>query len=203
MDLQLKTEESQKTPREVLSQFYKENNLDADGGDASASVKIELFKGICFYFPNFDQRRKAVIKHDIHHLLTGYSTVLKGETEISAWEIASGCKKYHAAFFINTSGLMMGFPLNFFGILRAFARGRKTKNLYADKITTEQAMDMPIAVLRREFLLDQYPQHTKPGFTDLILLLMFGFYGAIYSLLSLLLLPFIIIYSIYIALKNK
>lgn len=202
MDLQIKAEGLQKTPREVLARFYKENNLDADGGDASPSVKVEFFNGFCFYFPNFDQRRKAVIKHDIHHLLTGYSTVLKGETEISAWEIASGCKKYHAAFFINTSGLMMGFPLNFFGILRAFARGRRTKNLYDDKITTEQAMDTPIKILRREFLLDQYPQNTKPGFVDLILLLAFGIFGAIYSVLALLLLPFIIIYSIYIALKK-
>ena len=64
-------------------------------------------------------------------------------------------------------------------------------------------MDMPIEILRREFLLDQYPQNTKPGVTDFILLLAFGIYGTVYSFLALLLLPYVIIYSIYIALKNK
>lgn len=191
-----------KTPREILSQFYKDNHLGADGGNASSSVKIELTKNFCFYFPNFDQRRRAVIKHDIHHLLTGYKTTLKEESEISAWEIGSGCKKYWAAFFINTSGLMIGYVFNFLGVLRAFARGRRTRNLYDDSIPTEKAMDMNIGELKALFLLDQHPIKTKPSFTDVVLLLLFGLFGTVYSVLALLLLPFIIVYSIYIALKK-
>ena len=191
-----------KTPREILSQFYKDNHLDADGGNASSSVKIELTKNFYFYFPNFDQRRRAVIKHDIHHLVTGYKTTIKEESEISAWEIASGCKKYWAAFFINTSGLMLGYVFNFLGVLRAFARGRKTKNLYDDAIPTEKAMDMSIGELKAMFLLNKHPIKTKPAFADVILLLLFGLFGAVYSVLALLLLPYIVVYSAYIALKK-
>ena len=91
------------TPGEILTKFYTGNNLEPDGGQKSSRVKIELAAGFHFYIPNFNARRKALLKHDIHHLHTEYSTTLSGESEISAWEIASGCKKYWAAFFIDTS----------------------------------------------------------------------------------------------------
>ncbi len=191
------------TPRELLDQFYANNNFGEDGGQSSSSVKIEVTPRFAFYFPNFDARRKAVIKHDIHHLLTGYQTSLSGESEISAWEIASGCKSYWAAFFINTSGTMLGIPINFLGTLKAFARGRKTRNLYHDVISTEQAMDMKISELRQHLHLDQHPIDTKPSFIDFILFSLFAFYGALFSIASLLLLPFIVVYSVYVGLKGK
>ena len=191
------------TPREVLNKFYADNNLDADGGQASSSVKIELTPKFHFYFPNFDARRKAVILHDIHHLITGYTTTLAGESEISAWEIASGCKKYWAAFLIDTSGLMIGIPFNFMGVLKAFARGRRTKNLYHDTISVEQALDMKISELQKHFYLDKYPQDTKPSFIDFMLFSAFAFFGFIYSMMSLVLLPYIVLYSIYVFCKRK
>lgn len=189
------------TPREVLAKFYTDNHLDPDGGQSSSSVKIELTPRFHFYFPNFDARRKAVIKHDIHHLLTGYSTTLTGESEISAWEIASGCKSYWAAFFIDTSGVMLGIPINFWGTLKAFARGRRTKNLYDDHISTEEALDMKISDLRRQLDLETYPRDTSPTFTDFVLFSGFALFGALYSLLSLVLLPIVALYTIYIWLK--
>lgn len=192
----------QQTPRELLDQFYTDNNFGDDGGQASSSVKIEVTPKFAFYFPNFDARRKAVLKHDIHHLLTGYETSLSGESEISAWEIASGCKSYWAAFLINTSGTMLGIPINFFGTLKAFSRGRKTKNLYHGFISTEQVMDMKIGELRQHLQLDQHPIDTKPSFIDFILFSLFAFYGALFSFATLLLLPFILVYSVYVFLKK-
>jgi hypothetical protein len=47
-----------KTPREILEQFYKDNNLGSDGGQSSSSVKIELTKNFHFYFPNFMPEEK-------------------------------------------------------------------------------------------------------------------------------------------------
>lgn len=187
-----------KTPREVLGQFYEDNNLELDGGQSSSSVKIEVAKNFHFYFPNFDARRKAVIKHDIHHLVTGYSaSSIAGESEISAWEIASGCKTYWAAFLIDTSGVMIGIPFNFFGVLKAFARGRRTKNLYHDLFSTEEAMDITIEELKQMLLLDKNSINTQPTLIDFMLFSGFAFFGLIYSMVSLLLLPFIILYSIY------
>ena len=79
-----------KTPRKLLPEFYKENNLGMEGGNNSASVRIEITKYFVLYFPNFSARKNAVLKHDIHHLITNYPSTFRGETEISAWEIASG-----------------------------------------------------------------------------------------------------------------
>ena len=191
------------TPREILQKFYTDNHFGDDGGNSLPYLKIELTPKFYFYFPNFDARRKAVILHDIHHLVTGYKTTLAGESEISAWEIGSGCKSYWATFFINTSGLMIGIPFNFFGVLKAFARGRKTKNLYHNTIPVEQAMDMQVSGLKNKFYLDVYEIDTKLTLVDFILFVGFALYGVIYSLLALLLLPFIVLYSVYIFFSAK
>jgi hypothetical protein len=191
------------TPGQLLKKFYEENHLGADGGQSSPSVKIELTSWLNIYFPNFDARRKAVLKHDIHHMLTGYKTTFSEECEISAWEIGSGCKKYWAAFFIDTSATMMGIPVNPWRVLKAFARGRKTKNLYHDFYTNEIALDLPIEELKKQFGLDKYGIDTRPGFTDFILFTAFSVFGLLFSIASLLLLPFIIFYSVYHSLKRK
>ena len=189
------------TPREILTTYYAENKFGDDGGISSPNVKIELTKGFHFYFPNFDARKKVVLKHDIHHLVTEYSTSLKGECEISMWEIASGCKKYRFAFFIDIPGVMISQPFNFFPALRAFARGRRTKNMYHDLVTNEQALDMTIGDLRRLFHLDIYPVKTKPSLTDFLLFAGFFIFGFVYSLVLMATLPFIVVYSIWVALK--
>ena|ERR1700741_3283379 len=187
-----------KTPREVLTQFYLDNNLELDGGQSSKHVKIDVSKKFSFYFPNFNARRKAVIKHDIHHLLTGYSaSSLIGESEISAWEIASGCKSYWAAFLIDTSGIMIGVPLNSVKVLKAFARGRRTKNLYHDMFSTDEAMDMQIEELQRKLQLDLHTKDTNPTFSDVVAFLGFLLFGGIYSILSLIFLPFVVFYTLY------
>ena len=186
-----------RTPREILSKFYTDNNLDQDGGQSSSSVKIELTTKLHFYFPNFNARRKAVIKHDIHHLLTTYKTTLAGESEISAWEIASGCKNYWAAFLINTSGVMLGISINFWGVLKAFSRGRRTKNLYHHQFSNDEALDMKISDLRRHFYLGKYTKDTKPTLIDFILFSLFALFGVIYSIILLPLFPYIIFYTIY------
>lgn len=194
----------QKTPKELLHQFYVENNLPLDGGQGDSYVKIEITKKFSFYFPNFEARRKAVIIHDIHHLVTGYSAgSLAGESEISAWEIASGCKSHPAAFFINTSGVMLGINFNLIKVIKAFARGRRTKNFYNSNFDPEFIMGTNIAELKKRLELDTYEMYCKPGFMDFLLFAGFLLYGGIYSLLSFLLLPFIVVYSLYISYKIK
>lgn len=57
---------------------------------------------------------------------------------------------------------MMGLPLNFCKVLRAFSRGRRTKNLYSDFITTEQVLNMKIGDLQTHRNLDKINAVTKP-----------------------------------------
>ena len=58
--------------------------------------------------PNTKARVDAVKFHDIHHLLTEYPATLRGEAEIGAWEIASGCGKYYAAWVLNFGSFFYG-----------------------------------------------------------------------------------------------
>jgi hypothetical protein len=190
------------TPRELLPVFYEQYGLGSDGSDSCPFVRIEITKKFVLFIPNFKARKKAVLKHDIHHLVTGYPSTFKGETEISAWEIGSGCKLYWAAWVLDLHGMMMGIPFNLKGVFNAFRRGRQTTNLYHDHWTDEQALDQTISTLQKNLRLDQ-PVSQKGLLSDLIVFFFALAGGLIYSLLSIIFIPFVLLYSIYIRLKHK
>jgi len=191
------------TPRDLLPAFYKQYKLNEDGGQSSSFVRIELTKWLSLYFPNFDARRKAIFKHDVHHMVTGYTSTFKGETEIGAWEIGSGCRHYWAAFVLDIAAIAPGMVINPFGVYKAFVRGRRTKNLYEEIFTDEQVMDMPVAEIRQALLLNNHTGKSTGNLVDFLFFVLLLFAGIVYSILSLLLLPFILIYSAYIMLKRR
>ena len=77
------------TVQKAISEFYLQNNFGEDGGVSKnvAWIKIGFFS---VPIPNTESRKKNVILHDIGHLITGNATNWKGESSVSAWEIASG-----------------------------------------------------------------------------------------------------------------
>ncbi|MFN0276867.1 MAG: hypothetical protein ACKVPJ_14055 [Chitinophagales bacterium] len=180
------------TPRELLPGFYKQYQLGEDGGQSSAFVKVEMTKSFYIYIPNFDARRKAVLKHDIHHLVTGYESLLLGETEIATWEIASGCKKYWAAFYINMFGFMLGLVINLKGVFREFRKGRRTKNLYHDTRIEAYWLDVKIADIRKHLLLDSY-QQTRVTAGDVLHFTFIIICGIFLQLTAILLIPIILV----------
>lgn len=192
-----------KTIRELLPGFYKEYNLGMDGGQSSSSVRIELTKNLTLYIPNFTARRKAVLKHDIHHIVTGYRSTFKGESEIGAWEIGSGCRHYWAAWVLDASGFISGILFNLWGVLKAFARGRRTRNLYYDNIPDDKALEMKQSEIQKLLLLDKYPKNTSPSFIDILIFAVYALAGLIYFVLSMLLIPFILIYTVYVKMQPK
>ena len=192
-----------KTLKELLPEFYSEHNLGMEGGKYEANVRVEMTKKIVFYIPNFTARKKVVLKHDMHHIVTGYPSTYKGETEIGAWEIASGCRGYWVAWVLNMSGMMTGLVFNLWKVIQAFARGRRTKNLYYHLLTDEQAQDMKLSELQKKLLLDKYPKNTRPGLSDYFLFTAWVIIGLIYSILSMVLLPLVLIYTIYVITKLR
>jgi hypothetical protein len=190
-----------KTLAELLPDFYKKYGLGQDGGQGSSIVRIELTKKIILYFPNFNARKKAVLKHDIHHIVTGYRSTFKGETEIGAWEIGSGCRKYWAAWILDMSSVMTGILFNCWNVVKAFARGRRTRNLYHHIISDKEALQMKRSEMQHALYLDKYPENTRPGITDALLFLLLALAGLLYSIFSIALLPFILAYTLYIKLS--
>ncbi|MFP6641208.1 MAG: hypothetical protein VCC04_13260, partial [Myxococcota bacterium] len=82
-------------------------------------------------FPNTQARVRAVRYHDLHHVLTGYGTGWTGESEISAWELATNCRGFLAAWVLNLWAMWTGLLFAPRAVWKAFARGRQTANLYA------------------------------------------------------------------------
>ncbi len=101
------------TPRQLLADYYVEHGFDDDGGFSSSVVAIKFGSFFKLYVPNFDARRLAIRKHDIHHILTDYTpSSILGESEIGTWEISAGTKKYWAALVLDGSAILLGFVMS-------------------------------------------------------------------------------------------
>jgi hypothetical protein len=135
--------------------YYEVNQFGADGGDSLAWVPVKVL-GITFQIPNTDGRRRAVRVHDLHHVLTGYSTDLAGEAEIGAWELASNCLSSAAATVLNTGAMAMGMLIAPRRTARAWARGRATRNLYANE-TVDHLLGREVDDMRADLGLDGPP----------------------------------------------
>ena len=106
-------------------------------------------------FPNTAARVRAVRFHDLHHVVTGYDTSWTGEAEIAAWEIATGCGSFAAAWLLNLGAFAVGLCIAPRAVFRAFARGRHSANLYHRGEWSEALLDGGVAELRAELGLDR------------------------------------------------
>ena len=98
---------------------------------------------------------------------------------------------------------MIGMLFNPAGVYKAFVKGRRTKNLYSNVFKDEQLIDMPVAEIKETMLLNSYPEKNKGNLIDVALFILMLVFGAIYSILSLVLLPFVLLYTAYIIVKKK
>lgn len=114
---------------EGLKQYFLENGFGPDGGYENNSVPIQVGP-LRFQLPNTEARKRAVKRHDIHHLVTGYCTDFLGEAEIAAWELASGCREYLAAWVLNGMALSVGFWMAPKRMIAAWQWGSRCRNLY-------------------------------------------------------------------------
>lgn len=112
---------------EARERYFEASGIEP-GYDASW-VKLEAGP-LPIWFPNTRGRVRAARLHDLHHVATGYPTTWKGEAEIGAWEIASGCGSFVWAWLLNLSAFAVGLALWPGALRRAFLRGRHSRSLY-------------------------------------------------------------------------
>jgi hypothetical protein len=132
---------------EARGLFFQQANLGADGGYNDRWVRVEA-KPIPFYFPNTKARVAAARLHDLHHIAAEYETDWPGEAEIAAWEIASGCGRYYAAWLLNIGAFAVGLLLVPKRLVRAFVRGRYATNLYHQGLSEMDLRDVTVGMLR-------------------------------------------------------
>jgi hypothetical protein len=138
----------------ALEEYFENHHLGKDGGLTKKWAKIKVGP---FYFPipNTKARQKALVFHDIHHIVTGYDGNWKGEVSISAWEIASGCGEYYAAWLLDIWGMAVGLFIYPKAVYNGFIRGKRSLNLYHETFSREAAAQMQIGDLRKKLLLEE------------------------------------------------
>jgi hypothetical protein len=141
--------------RDAGAEYFRDNAFGADGGYGRRWVRLKLGP-VPVWFPNTEGRRRAVRLHDLHHLATGYDTSVVGEAEIGAWELATGCADYHAAWVLNAGAVAIGLLLGPRRLWRAFQRGRHSTNLYRLGFD-ERWLDEPVLALSRRLGLGDRP----------------------------------------------
>jgi len=140
---------SEATLREARRTYFDANGFGDDGGYSAAWVDFKL-GSLPFPFPNTAGRVRAVRYHDLNHVLTGYDTDLAGEYEISAWEVASGCRDFAAAWQLNLAGMAGGMLYVPRRTFRAFVRGRRCRSLYGEPF--DDLLDLRVGEARARFL---------------------------------------------------
>jgi hypothetical protein len=127
----------------------------ARGGfsEAQYAARFARFRlgRLSVWLPNTRGRARALPYHDLHHVLTEYPTTWRGEAEIAAWELASGCGRSVTVWLINLGAL--GLVLSPRATARAFRRGRRSANLYGRAI--EELLSKSVGDVRRELELDR------------------------------------------------
>ncbi|MCS6912205.1 MAG: hypothetical protein NZ890_03105 [Myxococcota bacterium] len=171
----------QATLKEARQQYVIDNGFGEDGGYTAKWVALKAGP-ISLIIPNTAARVRAVRVHDLHHVVTGYQTDWKGECEIGAWEIASGCQSYGAAWLLNLLAMSHGVLIFPRATLAAWVRGRHSKNLYGVPCG-EELLAQTVEQTRRELGLDQAaPRATA---LDVITLVLWGGGGGLRSGLAL------------------
>lgn len=185
------TYSSELTLLDARVKYFALNNFGDDGGYDDAWVKVE-YGWLRFYFPNTLARVEVVRYHDLHHILTEYSTTMEGETEISAWEIATGCPANYAAWILNLLGFGFGLLINRRGVYRSFMRGRYSSNLYPLPFD-DQLLSSKVGEMRCMLRLDRQHTTASPGdvraflmWSGLSLATLFAGYGLVLGPLVLL-----------------
>jgi hypothetical protein len=150
--------------RDARTLYFQVNGFGDNGGYDDPWVDFKLGP-VPMPFPNTPARVRAVRYHDLHHVLTGYDTDIVGEFEISAWEIAAGCKGFVAAWQLNLGGMFGGLLIAPRRTLRAFLRGRHSRTVYGDDL--EALLQSNVGELRARTGVDA--KAPPPGAADVLL----------------------------------
>jgi hypothetical protein len=162
---------------EARARFFEEAGFAADGGYGDYWVEIRAGR-VPLWFPNTEGRRRAVPFHDVHHILTGYSTTLPGETEIAAWEVATGLRRHYLGWLLDLLGFAAGLVLNPRRVYRAFVRGLHSANLYGHE-WDDALLAREVGELRRLCGLDRPPPAHAP-LRDKVSFALWAFFSVIF-----------------------
>jgi hypothetical protein len=138
-------------PDSLLLQAARDSYMAANGftiRDYTASTFTIGFWGLPVKFPNVAARQRIVPLHDLHHVLTGYSTDWVGEAEIGAWELRAGCNSW-VAYWLNGWAVAIGIFIAPSRAWRAFRTAKGQHTLYRESAHYDSLLQMTVGEVRK------------------------------------------------------
>lgn len=116
------------TVRRARDAYLAENGFTVEAYDAAWTDGSVL--GIPLKVPNTPRHRWAIMRHDLHHVATGYGTDMIGEAEISAWELRGARELGLYVSTIVLFGALLGAVRAPLRTMAAFRAGKGARLLY-------------------------------------------------------------------------
>jgi hypothetical protein len=138
------SERAEITVADALEAFRKANDIPTKEG----STWTCRVGPVVLRLPNFSWRRRAVLAHDVHHVLTGTPCTMGGECRMAAWEFGAGRMPHWGAWLFCLPLAAVGILLRPRATLAAFRDGRRSRSLHGAD-TFEDILRMPLAAGRR------------------------------------------------------
>jgi hypothetical protein len=113
---------------EALADFRRRNGIPQDEAER-ASWTCRLGP-VSIRLPNFSWRKRAILAHDLHHLVTAYPCTLRGECQMAAWEFGAGRMPHWAARVFCLPLVLLGLGWSPRSTWRAFLSGRQSRSLH-------------------------------------------------------------------------
>lgn len=139
------------TVADALARYHRDNGFAGDAMTVE-TLQVSVLGLPAVDMPNPRFQRHLLARHDLHHVLTGYRTDLRGEAEMGAFELGAGSLHWFV-WLNNVSALFLG-VLCPFRTLRAFVRGVRARSLYLDDTPYEALLAMPLDELRRRLRIE-------------------------------------------------
>ncbi|HVD97715.1 MAG TPA: hypothetical protein VNB90_05880 [Cytophagaceae bacterium] len=147
------------TIKQAVQSFYDQNNFADDGGVSEKYAWIK-FGAFSIPIPNVESRRNNVYLHDINHILTGNDTNWKGESAVSAWEIAAGgWKKFYIPWLLTLWAMGLGvffYPKN---TISWFKKGLSMRNALTCGLTKLTIQSLTVSDMQGR--ISNYPKSNK------------------------------------------
>jgi len=132
--------------KDALIEMFNRFGIPANAYTAKSFV-IRVGK-IPIHLPNIQARIRIARFHDIQHIITGYPVNWRGEAEIGAWELATGCRTSFIAWFLNSGAVIVGLFMHPKAVVKAFKRGLKTRTNLYHNFEYEPLLNMTVRELR-------------------------------------------------------
>ena len=138
------------TLAEALAEFRRANGLVHDDDKQSwwtchiGPIRVRL--------PNFKWRRKAILAHDLHHVLTEIPCGMRGECQMAAWEFGAGPMPHWGAALFCLPLVLLGLVWSPRRILRAYRAERRSRSLHQfQSKAIDDLLAAPLHVARANF----------------------------------------------------